>query len=351
MSASALDRALGRRDLTLFAINRVIGAGIFGIPAVLYAGVGPLSVAAFLLAALIISLITLCFAEVGSAYRDTGGPYLYAYRTFGPLVGFEVGWLMWVTQLGGFATVINLFVNYVGWFLPSATSGLPRAAIIATVAIGLTVVNVLGVRRAATINNILTLGKLIPLALFVVVGAFFVETSRFALTNPPTAVALSGAVLVAVYAFSGFEVLGVPSGEIADPAQDGPVRAPGRACCRGGGLRRRAGGHDRYAARSGHVVPGRWPMPPGASSGGPGATVMVTGALLSTLGVSHAILLAAGRMPFAMAERRQLPATIAAVHPCIGRRTSGSCCPRRRWHSSPSPPPSRRRSRSRSGCA
>ena len=117
--SSSLERALGRRDLTLFAINRVIGAGIFGIPAVLYASVGSLSVAAFLLAALAVSLITLCFAEVGSAYRDTGGPYLYAYRTFGPVAGFEVGWLMWVTQLGGFAAVLNLFVNYIGWFVPA----------------------------------------------------------------------------------------------------------------------------------------------------------------------------------------------------------------------------------------
>ena len=61
-----------------------------------------------------------------------------------------------------------------------------------------------------------------------------------------------------------------------------------------------------------------------------GATVMVTGALISTLGVSHAILLAAGRMPFAMAERQQLPAAIAAVHPVyrtpwIGLMLSAVC--------------------------
>lgn len=310
----ALDRALGRRDLTLFAINRVIGAGIFGIPAVLYAGVGSLSVVAFLLAALTVSLITLCFAEVGSAHRDTGGPYLYAYRTFGPLAGFEVGWLMWVTQLGGFAAVINLFVNYVGWFVPSATGGLPRVVIVAAVVVGLTIVNVLGVRRAATINNILTLGKLVPLALFVVVGAFFVDPSRFAIASAPTAVALSGAVLVAVYAFSGFEVLGVPSGEIRDPARTIPfalltglavvaVIYVGVQVAAIGTLPDLATSARPLADAAGRIF------------GRAGATVMVTGALISTLGVSHAILLAAGRMPFAMAERRQLPAGIARVHP------------------------------------
>ena len=311
--AGALDRALGRRDLTAFAINRVIGAGIFGIPAVLYAGVGPFSVVAFLLAALAVSLITLCFAEVGSAHRDTGGPYLYAYRTFGPLVGFEVGWLMWVTQLGGFAAVINLFVNYIGWFLPTVTSGLPRALIIATVVTCLAIINVLGVRRAATINNVLTLGKLVPLALFVVVGAFFVDTARFAVTGAPTAAALSGAVLVAVYAFSGFEVLGVPSGEIEEPARTIPFALL-------------AGLAVVAVIYVGVQVVAIGTLPELATSARPladaaerifgraGATVMVTGALISTLGVSHAILLAAGRMPFAMAERRQLPAGMAAVH-------------------------------------
>ncbi len=311
---AALERALGRRDLTLFAINRVIGAGIFGIPAVLYASVGSLSIAAFLLAALAVSLITLCFAEVGSAYRDTGGPYLYAYRTFGPLVGFEVGWLMWVTQLGGFATVINLFVNYVGWFAPSASSGLPRAAIVMAVAGGLTVVNVIGVRRAAVINNVLTLAKLVPLGLFVIVGAFYIDGSRFALAAPPGAIALSGAVLVAVYAFSGFEVLGVPSGEIDDPARTIPFALlaglavvalvyVGVQVVAIGTLPELATSARPLADAAGRVF------------GKAGATVMVTGALISTLGVSHAILLAAGRMPFAMAERKQLPQAIAAVHP------------------------------------
>ena len=305
---------LGRRDLTAFAINRVIGAGIFGIPAVLYASVGSLSIAAFLLAALVVSLITLCFAEVGSAHRDTGGPYLYAYRTFGPLVGFEVGWLLWVTQLGGFATVINLFVNYIGWFAPSATTGLPRVVIVAAIVISLALVNVLGVRRAAVINNVLTLGKLLPLVLFIVVGARFIDTARFTLVGPPTAVALSGAVLIAIYAFSGFEVLGVPSGEIQDPERTIPF-----ALLTGlvvvamiyVGVQVVAIGTLPGLATSARPLA----EAAGRTFGRTGATVMVMGALISTLGVSHAILLAAGRMPFAMAERRQLPGWIAAVHP------------------------------------
>ncbi len=311
--ARELERALGRRDLTLFTINRVIGAGIFGIPAVLYAGVGPFSVVAFLLAAVAIALIALCFAEVGSAFRDTGGPYLYAYHTFGPLVGFEVGWLMWVTQLGGFAAVANLLVNYLGWFVPSATAGLPRLCIVAVLVTVLTIINVMGVRRAAALNNLLTLSKLVPLILFVIVGGFFVEPVRFANPGSPALVSWSGAVLVAVYAFSGFEVLGVPSGEIQDPGRAIPfalLTGLGVIAAIYVGVQVVAVGTLPGLAASARPLADA----AGRAIGPAGAAFMVVGALVSMVGVLHAILLAAGRMPFAMAERRQLPPAVAAVH-------------------------------------
>lgn len=311
---TSLDRALGRRDLTAFAVNRVIGGGIFGIPAVLYMAVGPWSVGAVVLAGLVVLGITLCFAEVGGAFEDTGGPYLYAYETFGPAVGFEIGWLMWVTQLGGFAAVTNLFVDYLGWFAPALATGPGRVAVIAAVLLVLTVVNVLGVRRAAVVNNILTAAKLIPLALFVLVGFWFVDPPLLVPAGPPDPAALSTAVLLAIYAFSGFEVLGVPGGEVREPERTIPfallaglgivaLAYVGVQAVAVGTLPDLGGSSRPLADAAGRML------------GPAGALVMVVGALLSTFGVAHAILLAAGRMPFAMAERQQLPRRIAAVHP------------------------------------
>lgn len=311
---STLVRALGRRDLTAFAVNRVIGGGIFGIPAVLYLAVGPASIGAIALAGLVVLGITLCFAEVGSAFRDTGGPYLYAYETFGPAIGFEVGWLMWVTQLGGFAAVTNLFVNYVGWFAPYVTTGPWRIGIITTLLACLTAINILGVRRAAVVNNILTFAKLVPLALFVLVGMFYIDGARLLPATLPTAPALAGAVLLAIYAFSGFEVLGVPSGEVRNPERTVPfslLAGLGIVALVYVGVQAVAVGTLPDLGHSAR------PLAEAAEQtfGRTGALVMVTGALLSTLGVAHAILLGAGRMPFAMAERHQLPAGIAVVHP------------------------------------
>lgn len=316
MSAAGvgLARALGRRDLTLFAVNRIIGGGIFGLPAVLYASVGPWSVGAMVLAGVVVLGVALCFAEVGSRYTSTGGPYLYAFDAFGPATGFVIGWLMWVAQLGGYAAVTNLFVNYGGWLQPGMASGPGRVVTILAVTALLTAVNVAGVRDAARTNNALTVAKLVPLALFILVGGWFVSGE---LLVPAAAVQpgpMVGAVLLAIYAYSGFEVVGVPTGEMREPARTIPfallvglglvaavyvgvqVVAVGTLPDLGGSTRPLADAAERVAGRA-------------------GALLMVTGAMLSTFGVAHAILLGAGRMPFAMAERGQLPPAVAAVHP------------------------------------
>ena len=109
-----LIRAIRRWDLVAIAINSVIGAGIFGLPSEVFSRIGVYSLAAFVVCAAAVALIVLCFAEVSSRFSDTGGPYLYAREAFGPLVGFEVGWLMWVARLTAFAANCNLFVAYFG---------------------------------------------------------------------------------------------------------------------------------------------------------------------------------------------------------------------------------------------
>src|SRR5581483_8078366 len=114
-----------------------------------------------------IFLIVLCFAEVSSRFKQTGGPYLYARVTFGPLVGFEIGWLTWVVRLAGFAALCNLFVDYLGYFVPAAGSGRPRTAIITGVVCVLAGANITGVRLSSVFGNIMTVGKLVPLVLLV----------------------------------------------------------------------------------------------------------------------------------------------------------------------------------------
>src|SRR5436190_10200074 len=166
-----LVRAIRKCDLVALVLNSIVGAGIFGLPSRPYALAGVYSLLAYVVCAVPILLIILCFAEVGSRFNDTGGPYLYARITFGRLIGFEIGWLSWLVRLTAFAALCNLFVDYLSYFLPSAAADPGRAIVVALVVAALAAANIVGVRVASLVGNIFTIGKLVPLVLLVIVGS------------------------------------------------------------------------------------------------------------------------------------------------------------------------------------
>src|SRR6185295_9169984 len=145
-SSEGLTRGIRRWDLVAIAVNGIIGAGIFGLPAKVYALIGTYSLIAFVACALVVALIILCFAEVGSRFEETGGPYLDARKAFGPTVGFEIGWLMCLARLTAFAANCNLMVNYLSYFWAPATSSFWRPTIIVLMVVSLPALNLLGVR-------------------------------------------------------------------------------------------------------------------------------------------------------------------------------------------------------------
>src|SRR5256886_6829262 len=132
-SRAGLVRGIGRWDLVAITINGIIGAGIFGLPSRVFSLIGSYSLLAFVACALVVTLIILCFAEVGSRFDATGGPYLYAREAFGPTIAFEVGWLIWLARLTAFAANCNLLINYLGYFWSGATANVWRTIIILAV--------------------------------------------------------------------------------------------------------------------------------------------------------------------------------------------------------------------------
>ena len=163
MSEEKLERGLGRYDMTAIVINTIIGAGIFGLPAKVFAQIGSYSLLAFILCAVIVGLVVFCYAEVASRFSATGGPYLYAKEAFGSAVGFEVGWLYWVVRVATFAANCNLLVTYLGVFVPGANEGYLRVLFVTLIVAIIAVVNLIGIRESATVTNIFTFGKLFPL--------------------------------------------------------------------------------------------------------------------------------------------------------------------------------------------
>ena len=313
MNESKLVRGLGRWDLTAIAINTIIGTGIFLLPARVTGLIGSYSLAAFLLCAIIIGLIVLCFAEVSSRFQATGGMYLYAKEAFGSVVGFEVGWLYWVVRVATFAANCNALLIYLGFFFPSANQGGVRIALITLIVLMMTAVNLLGVRPSAILTNIFTIGKIIPLLIFVAVGLFFIEPANFNFTETPEYGKFSEAVLLLIYAYVGFEAAVIPAGETKDPRKNVPFALlTALAFCTIlfvliqivtiGNLPDLAKSERPLADAAGKFM------------GSFGAAFIAVGALISILGNLNGGFLAASRLPFAMAEQKDLPQVLARTH-------------------------------------
>ena len=313
MNESKLVRSLSRWDLTAIAINTIIGTGIFILPAKVTGLIGSYSLFAFILCAVIVAFIVLCFAEVSSRFQSTGGMYLYAKEAFGSVVGFEVGWLYWVVRVATFAANCNALLIYLGFFIPGANQGYTRIALITGVVILITTVNILGVRESAIMTNIFTVGKIVPLLVFAAVGMFFIQPENFNFAETPSYPKFAEAVLLLIYAYVGFEAAAIPAGETKDPQKSIPFglfTALGFCTILFLIIQIVAIGTLPEIAAS------ERPLADAAARfmGGFGGMFIAVGALISILGNLNGGFLASSRIPFAMAEQRELPQIFAHTH-------------------------------------
>src|SRR6187455_229619 len=281
-----LNRSISKWAMVLLVINGVIGSGIFGLPSKTFKEVGVYSIAAFLVCAVAVFVIILCFAEVSSRFEKTGGPYLYALSSFGPLPAFLTGWLMLVTRI---ITIIllTLFLAYV---------------------------NHVGVKNSTRVNNFLTVAKLLPLLLFIIVGFFFIKTENYEVKYVPGFSSFSSTVLLLVFAFGGFESVLVNSGEVKNPGKNLPFALLLAALIIAsiymmvqivsiGTLPSLASSEKPLAEAAGLFM------------GKPGAVVIALGAMFSVAGTLNAIMLVGSRLPFAFSEEKQFPAVFSFIHP------------------------------------
>jgi len=313
MDEPKLIRGISRWDLTAIAINTIIGAGIFGLPSKVTALIGSYSLVAFVACAVIVAFIVICFAEVSSRFQTTGGMYLYAHEAFGSLVGFEVGWLYWIVRVTTFAANCNLLLSYLDFFAPEANEGFLRILLIGLVVLILTTVNFIGVRESATLTNIFTIGKIVPLIIFVTVGLFFIQPANFSFTSTPDTNSFSSAVLILIYAYVGFEAAAIPAGETRDPQRNVPfalLTALGVVAILYILIQIVAIGTLPELASS------ERPLADAANKflGSFGASFIIIGALVSIFGNLNGGFLTASRMPFAMAEHGELPKVLAKTH-------------------------------------
>jgi basic amino acid/polyamine antiporter, APA family len=307
-TAPTLRRALGRWDLTAIGINQVIGGAIFLMPSQVAAQIGAWSPIAFVLMGLASLSVALCFAEVGSRFERTGGPYLYTRAAFGRFVAFEVGWMQWFTRASSQATVmagIAVALGYSDW---------PRAALLVAVTAALTWVNVRGIRQSAWVVNALTIGKLLPLALFILAGLPFIEPATLASLPAVSLRQFSAAALLMIFVYGGYDVVPVPAGEALDPRRHVPsalvmtilavMTIMTLAQVVAQSVLADLAGHSTPLADAAAVF-----------LGSSGALLITLGSVVSMTGNNAGQVLTGSRMLFALAEHGELPAFFGRVHP------------------------------------
>jgi APA family basic amino acid/polyamine antiporter len=313
MDRPRLVRAIGRWDYTALVVNGVIGSGIFGLPAVLAGLTGAWSPLAYVLAGIGMLAIVLCHAEVASRFTEPGGPYLYAREAFGSFVGVQAGWLSFCIRVTSMGANLSIFADYLGQILPAAGQGGGRLLTLAAVTVVVTWLNVVGVRTGARTVDLFVIAKILPLLLMVAlalprVSAEVIATQR--VDRPDW----TQAILLLVFAYGGFEAALIPAGEVKDPRRDSAF-----ALLVGLGVVAVLYMLVQVAVVG--VLPraARFPAPVAATFGvmlgAAGVTLGSLAAMVSTYGWTLGSTLNSPRILYSMADRGELPAVLARVHP------------------------------------
>lgn len=316
-AGEGLVRAIGTGALAANVVNLVVGAGIFVLPALVAVQVGSGAIYAYIVCAVLVGLVFLCFAEAGTRVHSSGGAYAYVETAFGPFAGFlalalfSVGFSMLAD-----AAIANVLVLALASMIPELGQPVPRAIFLTALFGGLAALNIVGVRQGARFVMFITAIKLLPLLLLALVGMTAVRWEYLVAGELPSLERLGGAALLLFFAFGGAESALTPGGEIRDPTRTVPrgmllgltgvlvlyLALHGSAQ---GVLGPELTAHpDAPLAATAERVLGSW-----------GRLLLVAGAALSIFGSLSGDLLASPRAVYAAARDGLLPPWLAVVHP------------------------------------
>lgn len=276
-----LKRTLGPIQLTSLGIGAVIGAGLFSTVGTAAAGgadhigAGPAIVLSFVLTAITCGFAALCYAEFAAMCPVSGSAYTYAYATLGEVVAWIIGWdLVIEYAIGNVAVAISwsgyfqellrgLGVNMPAWLgtdyrsafqavakIAEAQSGGDAAALGANILraadayntaphlfgipiifnlpalliVGLvTIVLVRGVSESAWFNSAMVALKLVIIAFFLIVGAFYVKPENWTPFAPNGVSGITSAAAIIFFAYIGFDAVSTAAEETKDPQKNMPI--------------------------------------------------------------------------------------------------------------------------------
>lgn len=214
----------GLLSIVLLGVNTIIGSGIFLLPGIPMSLLGPASIFIFPLVSIVAIGIALCFAECAGRFNRNGGAYVYAREAFGEFVGFEVGLLKLTVNIIAWAAFAVGFVTALGQLIPPILHDPWYSISVCGFLMTLMMVQLNGVHCIKIVNNMLSIGKLIILGLFIAVGVFYIDFSNFTPLFPEDMEIsnIGSAALTVFFAFSGFESIAIAAEDMKNPTKNLP---------------------------------------------------------------------------------------------------------------------------------
>lgn len=231
VNEQGLARQLSAAQQTTMALGTAIGTGLFLATGLSVNVAGPATILSYLIVAGLSLLLGRALAEMAVAHPTAGAFGVYAAMYVSPFAGYAVRvsyWLMQVIATGGQLVASSIYMHY--WF-----PGVPGAVWVLAFAVLLLYLNSRAIGRLGTIEYWLVMIKVAAVVLFVLLGILLLAGATGAppiglghltahggfMPFGPAGVWL--ACCFVIYSFIGVEVLGVTSGEAADPARTIPA--------------------------------------------------------------------------------------------------------------------------------
>ncbi|HJV46772.1 MAG TPA: amino acid permease [Bacillota bacterium] len=318
-----LRKEIGFAVAMSLVIGTVIGSGIFMKPGKVIASAGGSTMAlwAWVLGGIITLAGGLTIAEVGTQIPKTGGLYVYLEEVYGKLWGYLCGWVQTIIYGPAIIGALGLYFGSLLAHLFGLEDWKKAIGIIAVVF--LATINSLGTKYGGILQTISTVGKLVPITLIAVFG---IINGNGQILNMNSGVegpiSMGAAILATLWAYDGWMLVGFVAGEMKNPGKVLP-----RAII--GGISIVIVAYLAVNVAMLHVLPADNIVQLGENAAGTAATslfgdiggkLISVGILVSIFGCLNGKILAFPRVPFAMAERGQLPAAglLSRVHKKLG---------------------------------
>jgi amino acid transporter len=314
-----LKRNLTYFDLMNIVIGAIVGSDIYIVPGLTAGLIGPFSIVVWIFGGAISMVLVMVFAYCSYYVPNVGGTYAYVTTAFDRFYGFIAGWSMCIAEIVALPVFAIVFTNYLVYFVPLSYP--VQVAVRVLFILAAVLINIYGVKAAGRVNDILTIAKLAPLLMIIVVGigTMLLSPHLFGNYSPiaPLGLGNFGTVVVLIFwAYAGFELGSLPSSEVVDPKKNVP-----RALISGMLIviffyvvtNVSAYGVVNWSVLSGSAVP--LVLVGSTLLGSAGAVITGVGALASVAGVDETEVLGTARLIYAMASDGLLPKVVKRVHP------------------------------------